>query len=308
MAALIDELIGASQLGEAVAELAARVSASVVRLHGPHGGTGSGVVWNDHGLIVTNHHVAPGEGAEVVLPDRRRLIARVTARDPSLDLAALQVEGRLPESLVSATIGDSSRLRPGQLVVAVGNPLGERNAVTLGVVAGAVPGEGSGEPGTPIRIGITLRPGNSGGALADVGGRVVGIPHMVIGAGLALAIPSQTVEQFLLQQDSEDGAFFGLGIRWAQVPASLAARYRLPSRLGILLVTVLDGSPAAGAGLMMGDVVVSSRLEYDVKQRLTHPLFHLRRATPGIPVRLTVLRGGQLLQFDVVPEARAPSG
>ncbi len=175
-----------------VARVAARVGQSVVGVRGSASSSGSGVVWDAHGLVVTNHHVAPGERAEVVLLDGTRLAASVVRQAPSLDLAALRVESEASWArLVPAEIGDSSALRVGELVVAVGNPMGERNAVTLGML--------SARPETDrlLRLALVLRPGNSGGALADARGRVVGVPNMVTGWGLSLAIPSATVGRFL---------------------------------------------------------------------------------------------------------------
>jgi serine protease Do len=175
--------------------IAERVARSVVGVRGSPASSGSGVVWNERGLVVTNYHVAPGRRAEVVLVDGTRLAARVVRQSQALDLAALQVEPAA--GLVAATLGPSDALRVGELVVAVGNPLGERNAVTLGMVS-ARP-----RPGRPLRLAIVLRPGNSGGALADARGRVVGVPNMVTGWGLALAIPAATVERFLRGDEGE---------------------------------------------------------------------------------------------------------
>jgi serine protease Do len=175
---------------------------------------GSGVVWNRQGLVVTNSHVVTGEHAEVVLADGTRLPARVAARAARLDLAALQVDGAWPATgWAPASIGNSSRLRVGELVVAVGNPLGERNAVTLGVVSGQRPASLLGAPSEALQVAISLRPGNSGGALADTRGRVVGIPHLVTGRGLAVAVPSQIVERFLLG-GQRDGPGSASGLVW----------------------------------------------------------------------------------------------
>jgi serine protease Do len=170
----------------ALAELTAEVARSVVVVRGGPGSSGSGVVWDQPRVVITNHHVVPGPQAQVVLPDGRRLPARVTRRAPALDLVALELDTDLPGA---ARVGDSDRLRPGDLVLAVGNPMAERNASTLGIV-GALPAE-------HLQVAIDLRPGNSGGALANARGEVVGIPHMVTGAGLALAVPSATVARFL---------------------------------------------------------------------------------------------------------------
>jgi serine protease Do len=152
------------------------------------GSSGSGVIWDRPGLIITNHHVVPGTHAELTISGGRRLKARVVRRAPALDLAALEVEveGSID---ASARIGDSDQLRVGDLLVAVGNPMGERNAPSLGILASA--------PDDVLRLSITLRPGNSGGALVNARGEVVGIPHMVTGGGLALAVSSRSVRHFL---------------------------------------------------------------------------------------------------------------
>jgi serine protease Do len=187
-----------SQISDELAALWARVSASVVEVRGSRNGAGSGVIWDGRGLVVTNAHVVPGDWAEVQLATGARLRARVTGRSRHLDLASLQIEPPIPvEGLLPAEIGDSGRLNVGELVVAVGNPLGERNAITLGIVGGTGPAHWPDGPRDVLRLAITLRPGNSGGALADVYGRIVGIPHMVVGSGLALAVPSRVVSRFL---------------------------------------------------------------------------------------------------------------
>ena len=198
LAAATTERPGSSDISNELAALAARVSASVVAVRGSRSGAGSGVVWDARGLIVTNAHVVPDDWAEVELPTGARFKARVTARSQHLDLAALQLEPPIPsDGLVPAAIGDSGRINVGELVVAVGNPFGERNAITLGMVGGTGPTAWSDGPRDVLRLAIALRPGNSGGALADVHGRVVGIPHMVVGFGLALAVPSRVVGRFI---------------------------------------------------------------------------------------------------------------
>ncbi len=173
-------------ISNALGELARDVGRSVVFVRGSMGSSGSGVIWDQPGLVITNHHVVPGQAAELTISGGRRLRARVVRRAPALDLAALQAEGDLGEG---ATVGDSDTLRVGDLVVAVGNPMGERNAPSLGIVASA--------GGDVLRLSVTLRPGNSGGALVNARGEVVGIPHMVTGNGLALAVSSRSVRRFL---------------------------------------------------------------------------------------------------------------
>jgi serine protease Do len=167
-------------------------------VRGSRGSAGSGVIWDSPGLVLTNHHVVPGPTAQLVLSDGRRLNARVVRRAAALDLAALAVEGDLGS--LAARIGDSDALRVGDLVVAVGNPMGERSAPSLGILASA--------PREVLRLAITLRPGNSGGALVNASGEVVGIPHMVTGSGLALAVSTRTVRRFLTtgSQREEDAS------------------------------------------------------------------------------------------------------
>ncbi len=182
----LEVLARATQISDAFGELAREVARSVVLVRGSMGSSGSGVIRDRPGLIITNHHVVPGTHAELTISGGRRLNARVVRRAPALDLAALEVEGSLDGS---ARIGDSDQLRVGDLLVAVGNPMGERNAPSLGILASAAD--------DVLRLSITLRPGNSGGALVNARGEVVGIPHMVTGSGLALAVSSRSVRQFL---------------------------------------------------------------------------------------------------------------
>jgi serine protease Do len=175
-----------SDLSDALGELAREVARSVVLVRGSMGSAGSGVIWDQPRLVVTNHHVVSGPLAELSVAGGRRLRARVIRRAPALDLAALQVEDALADPL---RVGDSDALRVGDLVLAVGNPMGERNAPSLGILASAA--------GDVLRLSITLRPGNSGGALVNARGEVVGIPHMVTGNGLALAVSTRSVRAFL---------------------------------------------------------------------------------------------------------------
>jgi serine protease Do len=182
----IETLTSAERISDAVGELAREIARSVVLVRGSRGSSGSGVIWDRPGLVITNHHVVPGPIAELTVAGGRRLEARVVRRAPALDLAALEVES---DPGVGAHVGDSDALQVGDLVIAVGNPMGERNAPSLGIVASAAD--------DVLRLSITLRPGNSGGALVNARGQVVGIPHMVTGNGLALAIASRRVRQFL---------------------------------------------------------------------------------------------------------------
>jgi serine protease Do len=174
----------AGPLGRELAELADTLRRVTVRLVS-RAGEGSGVVWRSDGLIVTNAHVARFPAATVSLPSGETMDARVVARDPDTDLAALRLPvGELP----AAALGDPARLRPGELIVALGHPLGVPHAVSIGVVHAVV----RGGRGTARWIAADLRlaPGNSGGPLAGVDGRVLGLNTLVAGGlGYALSVP-----------------------------------------------------------------------------------------------------------------------
>ena len=196
-------------LGGELAELAARVRSSVVVVHSPQSGWGSGVIWGEpygsQGIVVTNDHVVPGPTAEVRFHGGGRYPARVVARSRDLDLAALRLEDPIPApELHPAVIGDSRMLPVGAVVIAVGNPMGERNAVTLGIVSangsiryGRHDRDEESTPREVIQMAMMIRPGNSGGALTDVEGHVMGIPHVVVGYRQAIAVPSHVVQKFL---------------------------------------------------------------------------------------------------------------
>ncbi len=204
-------------------------------------GTGSGVIWSSDGTVITNAHVALGDAARVELWDGRAIETRVAARDARADLAVLKLG--VP-GLAAVEWRDSTSLRPGELVVAVGNPLGFVGALTTGVVhaAGSVRGLGRRRW---VQAAIRLAPGNSGGPLADAEGRVVGINTMVVAGGVALAIPSDNVVEFLKR-----GSRPALGV----VVRPVAERSR---DVGLLVLEVIPNSPAENASLLIGDLLVS---------------------------------------------------
>jgi serine protease Do len=184
-----------SEIDGCLSALAGRLRTVTVQIHGAPAGVGSGVLWSSDGLIVTNAHVVRGR-VSVVLPGGRAVQARLLARDSERDLAALAIDAH---ALSPAEIGDSDSLRVGQLVVAVGNPLGLAGAVTAGLIHAIAPRRPAGP--SLIQADLRLAPGNSGGPLADARGRVIGINAMIAG-GLALAVPSSLVARFLGQLSS----------------------------------------------------------------------------------------------------------
>ncbi len=183
--------LAALPIAKELAVVAATLRQVTVRVRVGGAGEGAGVLWRPDGLVVTNAHVARGEAGRVSTSDGRSFDARVVARDPRLDLAALRIPG---SDHVAAKQGGPLALRAGELVLAFGHPLGISNALSLGVVHHVAVDE-SGEPRW-IRADIRLAPGNSGGPLADADGRVVGVNTLVAG-GLGYAVPLSVVSRFL---------------------------------------------------------------------------------------------------------------
>ena len=219
-------------------EVAERLRRSTVQVHLPgERGIGSGIVWNASGLILTNAHVARTQRLEVQLWDGRRYPAAVTARDPRRDLAALRVENA--SALVPIEPGDSSSVRAGELVIAIGNPLGFAGALSTGVVHSIGPLPGMGRQNW-IRAAVRLAPGNSGGPLANARGQAIGVNTAIV-HGLGVAVPSNAAAEFLRR-----GARPSLGV------------VLQPVRLGLLILEVDPAGAAAEASLRAGDILLGS--------------------------------------------------
>ena len=184
------------QLNSEMASVVEGVAGSLVLVRNGGGGAGAATIWHPDGLLITNAHVVGRGPLTVVLLDGRALPARVAAHDAAHDLAALVVDAT---GLPTIKLGDSRTLRPGQWVMALGNPSGVRGAVTAGVVTGTgqvglrIPGSGR----EWIVVSLHLRPGYSGGPLLDVEGRLVGINTMMAGPDVGMAVPVHVVKAFL---------------------------------------------------------------------------------------------------------------
>ena len=192
-------MLAAEPLQAALAEVAAELGRVTVQVWSGGRSAGAGVVWRRGGLVVTNAHVATSPRSEVVLPEGRSVQARLIARDPRRDLALLSTPA---DDLEPALHADARGLRPGELVVALGHPLGIAYAAALGVVHRA-PSNAAGPAGW-LHADIRLAPGNSGGPLADASARVVGVNAMSVG-GLGIAVPSHLVERFVREIDGRRG-------------------------------------------------------------------------------------------------------
>jgi serine protease Do len=265
-------------------EIAESLRRSTVMIHAGGRGNGSGVIWSSDGIIVTNAHVAQrSRRLRVQLWDSRELDATVIASDPARDIASLKVRA---SNLPAATIGKSSRLRPGELAIAIGNPLGFVGALTTGVIhaVGSVPGLG---PQQWVQAGVRLAPGNSGGPLADAAGRVIGINTMVAWQ-LALAIPSDAVLEFLAAgtskaQPSEN--WLGVTLYPVQVPRN---GNRGAKTFGLVILNVEPGSPAAQASLLPGDILLGAG---DKPFSVLDDLSRALRGEGSRTLRLEFLRG-----------------
>ena len=201
---------------------------------------GSGVVWSADGLIITNSHVVRAAHPTIELFDGQRFEAQCSSRDPRRDLAALRVPaGGLP----AATAGDSTMLRPGELAIAIGNPLGFRGALSTGVIHSIGPLTGMGRQSW-VRATVRLAPGNSGGPLANADGHVVGINTAII-HGLGVAVPSREIAEFL-----RHGARPRLGL--ILQPVHFDAK-----RVGMLILEVESGSAAEAASLRIADLLIA---------------------------------------------------
>ncbi len=281
-------------LADELQALANRLCQATVQVRGQGPGGGSGVIWSPDGLIITNAHVARGDKATVELSDGRTLDAAVTAKDKARDLAALRVEAT---GLPAAAIGDSDALRVGELVLAVGNPLGMVGALTTGIVHTIAPAEGPRGHGW-VQADVRLAPGNSGGPLTNARGEVVGINSMING-GLALAVPSNAVGRFLRGHGAADQRPY-LGVTTQPVLVPLGAR----RAFGLLVLETSAGSPAEAAGLITGDVLIGTgERAFREPDDLAAALYG---AGVGATVSFTVVRGGRQIVRDVVVRPAAP--
>lgn len=226
-------------------ETADRVRRFTVLVQPGGRGSGSGVLWSSDGLIITNAHVARGPHAQITLWDGREFAAEVAARDARRDLAALRI---VAADLVTAASRDSSEVRAGEIALAVGNPLGFLGALTTGVVHGVGPLRGLGSRHW-VQSDVRLAPGNSGGPLTDVEGRVIGINSMVAGR-LALAIPSNEVRRFL--QGHAGKSWLGATVTPVRLPRTSRQRF------GLLVVEIAPRGPAAEASLLPGDILLGA--------------------------------------------------
>jgi len=277
---------------ERFGEIAEKLRRSTVHISAGRRGQGSGIIVRSEGVIVTNAHVAALGPLWVQLWDGTRAPASLLSYDLMRDLAILRIS---KSGLPAAALADSERLRVGEGVIAVGNPLGFIGALTIGVVhaIGRVPGLG---PGKWIQADVQLAPGSSGGPLADTGGEVVGVNTMVAG-GVGLAVPSNSISRLL---DKGEGRQSPLGV--VVHPVRIPVKEK--ERLGLMIVEILQKSAAEAASLMLGDILIGAEgLSFNAIE-------DFERALAGSGervVRLNFLRGDQASIRTVAVRLGLPS-
>ncbi len=268
-------------------------------------GAGSGFVISADGFGLTSAHVVHGmDGGSATFTDGRESPFDIVGTDPLSDLAVLRVDAR---DLVPAELGDASDLRVGQLVVAIGNPMGFGGSVTAGVVSAlgrALPvrsGRNQRVVDNVIQTDAALNPGNSGGALADGSGRVVGVNTAVAGVGLGLAVPIDDVSRRIIGALMSEGRFRRayLGIAGGGRPLPPKVMKEVGRHQGVEVVQVVPGSPAAAAGIRPEDLII------DVDGKPVKDSGDLQRIVMdnviGRQVQVRVFRDGRILSVPVVP-------
>ena len=304
------------KLNDLLAELAARLQPGLVYVRvqrsatakdepsreepgEPRRSTGSGFVIDPSGLIVTNAHVVESAGSvQVRLADGRRFPATIIGRDNRVDLALLKIEGA--GRLTVLPLGDSNRLRVGELVLALGNPFGLEQSVSFGIVSRKGAPLTVAAPGFDfIQTDAAINPGNSGGPLVNISGEVIGVNSMAARNGsIGFAIPSNLVKMLLPQLASKGRVDWGwLGVAIAEVTDDDVPRLKLREPKGVLVRSVMPGEPADKGGVRADDVILGID---GTKLETPRDLQRVVSSTPvGKRVRVVLLREGQETELEV---------
>src|SRR5216683_1693339 len=296
---------------QVVTRVAESVSPSVVRIQVEsargRGGSGSGFVFTPDGFLITNSHVVHGaEHIKVITPDSGECVAQLIGEDPDTDLAVLRIDAL---GLSAVRLGDSRRIRVGQLVVAIGNPYGFQYTVTAGVVSAlgrSLRSQSGRLIDDVIQTDAALNPGNSGGPLVSSDGRVIGVnTATIMGAqGLCFAIGINTakfVASRLLQQGRIRRAFIGVQAQTVPLHRRIVRFYDLPKETGVIVLAAEPSSPAHKTGLREGDVIVAFGGQPVAGVDDLHRL--LTDTKVGVSTPITILRRTDQLKLEIIPQA-----
>ena len=298
----------------AVTKVVERVGPSVVRLDIRHGGrgragSGSGVILSPDGLVLTNSHVVRGaKRAEVTVLDGRSLSGRVLGDDPDTDLALVRIDE--DATLSPAKLGNSKRLKPGEIAIAIGNPFGFDASVTAGVISAlgrSLRSKNGRLIDDVIQTDAALNPGNSGGPLVDSRGRVIGVNTAMImpAQGICFAIAANTVS-FVMSKLIHEGrirrSYLGVGGQTVPLHRRLVRFHGLPTESGVFVASVEPNSPAARAGLRDGDLIVT----YGDKPISGIDDLHrlLTEEQAGVGAAMTIIRDLKMQTVQVTPSLR----
>ncbi len=300
---------------EAVVGAVERVSPSVVKIEVEQrgrrpGGTGSGFVFTSDGFALTNSHVVSGaRGIAAVLSDGRRAPATLVGDDPDTDLAVVRLSA---DGVPAAVLGDSSRVRVGQVAIAIGNPLGFHATVTTGVVSAlgrSLRAQSGRLIDDVLQTDASLNPGNSGGPLVDSRGRVIGVNTAMIlpaqGICFAIAIDlAKFVATSLIRDGRIVRGWIGVAGQNARLRRHLVRRHDLPRESGVLVLSVERDSPAERTGLREGDILVALAGQPVAGVDDLHRL--LSGNAVGVPTAVAVLRNSEQVLLEIEP-VTAPS-
>lgn len=291
------------KVGPAVVSIRVKKRARSRRPEGE--GAGSGVIIAPDGFVLTNNHVVEGAGeVEVTLTEGNTFTAQIVGCDPATDLAVIRAGS---SGLPAAELGDSDLLRVGQLVIAIGNPLGFQSTVSTGVVSAlgrSLRGQSGRLIENVIQTDVALNPGNSGGPLVDSRGRVVGINTAMImmAQGISFAVPVNTarwVASELITRGKVRRAYLGLSGQTRPLSRRAQRYFELAGATAIEVVSLEENGPAQRAGLRAGDRIVALNGKSVGTVDDIHKL--LLGWPSGSPLRLTLLRDGERLELNVVP-------
>jgi Do/DeqQ family serine protease len=271
-------------------------------------GLGSGVIMSAEGYVLTNNHVVEGaDEIEVVLADARRTAAKVIGTDPESDLAVLKIN---LDKLPVMALGNSDALQVGDQVLAIGNPFGVGQTVTSGIVSAL----GRNQLGLNtfenfIQTDAAINPGNSGGALTDIGGNLMGINTAIYSRsggsmGIGFAIPVSTARQVMESIVKNGQVVRGwIGVEPSELTPELAQNLDIKAAQGVVITGVLNGGPAASAGIRPGDVV--TQVDGQPVRTLSELMTRIAALTPGQAAPFVLDRRGEAVQLSVTPAQRA---